>query len=113
MKLLNHEMGNLLVQEYTDKFKVLEQLMPQEISPGLIHTRFVQGLAPQTGEGQEDERKKGSRTKGDLHFAQDVAITMREGVSHVVVLNVARSDTELRIASQLTLSYQHSMNVEN
>ncbi|KAI3687085.1 hypothetical protein L1987_80776 [Smallanthus sonchifolius] len=61
MKLLNHEMDNLSVQEYTDKFQELEQLMPQEIYPGLMLTRFLQGLAPQTGEGQDDERSESRR----------------------------------------------------
>ncbi|KAI3797280.1 hypothetical protein L1987_32536 [Smallanthus sonchifolius] len=65
MKLLNHEMSNLSVQEYTDKFKELAQLMPQEISPGLMLTRFVQGLAPQSDEGQE-VRAEGETYQSDL-----------------------------------------------
>ncbi|KAI3828124.1 hypothetical protein L1987_02221 [Smallanthus sonchifolius] len=62
MKLLNHEMGNLSVLEYTDKFQELAQLMPRERTPGLMLTRFVQGLAPQSGEGQEDKRSESRRS---------------------------------------------------
>ncbi|KAI3806791.1 hypothetical protein L1987_22706 [Smallanthus sonchifolius] len=61
MKLLNHEMGNLSVLEYTDKFQELAQLMPRERTPRLMLTRFVQGLAPQSGEGQEDQRNESRR----------------------------------------------------
>ncbi|KAI3682914.1 hypothetical protein L1987_83291 [Smallanthus sonchifolius] len=106
MKLLNHEMGNLSVQEYTDKFKVLAQLMPQKISLGLILSQFVQGLAPQSGERIEDERsecrrrmrekvKKGEleeHGKGNFHCARDVTITMREGVGHSVKIRTYQSN---------------------